>query len=187
MPKRQFREEFLKKRRELPHAERASRSLLIQENAKKFISWDQVETIGLYANQASEVQTGLLFKSAREMHKSIAYPRVTNEEEIQYYLIDELSDLMLGTFGINEPLNSIIPIPIDSLDIIVVPGLVFDKFGHRLGYGRGYFDRILKSVDNKKVVGLAFENQIVDQLPVQAHDIRVGVIVTESGVIECNL
>lgn len=187
MPKRQFREEFLKKRRDIPKSERESRSLLIQENAKDFIPWDQIKKIGLYANQASEVETVLLFKSAREMHKLIAFPRVTNEEEIQYCIIDELSDLIPGSFGINEPLNSNRPISIESLDLIVVPGLAFDKYGYRLGYGRGYFDRILKSVDIKKVIGLAFENQIVEQLPVQSHDIRVGTIITESGVIECNV
>lgn len=187
MPKRQFREELLKKRRNLSAKERESKGLLIQENAKKRIPWDSIESIGLYASQGSEVQTDLLFKNAKELGKSIAYPRITTEEELQYYIIDELKELIPGLFGVNEPLNSQTHRSIESLDIIIIPGLAFDRFGYRLGYGRGYFDRILAGVDSKKVIGLAFDLQIIDKLPAQPHDIRVGAIVTESGVIECNL
>src|SRR3990167_4929215 len=184
MPKRQFREELLKKRRNLSTPERDSRSLLIQENAQKIIHWDQIKSIGLYANQASEVRTDLLFKIAKERGKSIAYPRITNDEAIQYYIIDELKELVPGIFGIHEPLNSQKPLSIGFLDIIIVPGLAFDRLRYRLGYGRGYFDRILTGVDNKKVIGLAFDIQIVDKLPTHPHDIRVGTIVTENGVIK---
>lgn len=187
MPKKLFREEYLSKRRKLSPIEWENKSKLIQENAIRFIQWDTISKIGLYSNLSDEVGTGSLFDYAKKQSKCTAYPKVTSDHRIQYYIIEWQSELAKGTIGIKEPLSSKRMIETDALDLIIVPGLAFDRAGFRLGYGRGYFDRLLVNIDSKKIVALAFDFQIVESLPNQSHDKQVGTIVTESGVIECGM
>jgi 5-formyltetrahydrofolate cyclo-ligase len=99
------------------------------------------------------------------------------------------NDLELGRFGILEPKQNIrnnpqyhvIP---EQLDVVIVPGLAFDRSGNRLGRGRGYYDRFLSQFTSKTLlIGLAFECQIVEQIPVDTWDFPVSVVITENRII----
>ena len=72
-----------------------------------------------------------------------------------------------------------------SLDLIIVPGVVYDFFGNRIGHGKGYYDRLLKKACTIPSIGLAFEFQIVDRISAEAHDEKVDTIITENRIIIC--
>jgi 5-formyltetrahydrofolate cyclo-ligase len=109
----------------------------------------------------------------------------TTNHTLQISHLSKFSDLSPGTYGILEPKKEKIkPTSIHEIDIVLVPGVAFDRFGHRLGQGGGYYDWFL-SKTNVVSIGLAFEFQILKEIPVEPHDQRVDLIVTEEKLIEC--
>ena len=96
----------------------------------------------------------------------------------------ELSrDLKTGQFGIREPADACPLIPLNRLDFVLVPGVAFDLQGRRLGRGKGYYDRLLAEVRGK-TCGVAFDEQIVEELPLEPHDVLVNCILTPTRWIE---
>ena len=94
-------------------------------------------------------------------------------------------DLCPGAYDILEPKQDCRkPIDLDTIDIIIVPGVAFDTTGNRMGHGKGYFDRLLKHLDALRI-GLAFEFQIVSHVPMDPHDEKMDIIVTEKQIIHC--
>ncbi len=95
-------------------------------------------------------------------------------------------DLTIGTFSVMEPTDAVIArqdIKFSSLQIVILPGVAFDEYGRRLGYGQGYYDRFIQSSSlSCPVVGLAFEFQVFPELPTEIHDARVDFIVTEKKI-----
>jgi 5-formyltetrahydrofolate cyclo-ligase len=107
-------------------------------------------------------------------------------------LIDSLDELEVNTFDLLEPpltlrLNTARQCPPGEVDLFLIPGLAFDMAGGRIGYGRGYYDSLLANASpGSTLIGLAFDCQIVDRVPMTGHDVPVGLIVTESGVHQVN-
>ena len=99
--------------------------------------------------------------------------------------LSDFSHLEKNPIGILEPKKEhIAPFDISDVDIVVVPGIVFDMYGHRIGFGNGGYDLLLN--DSKALkVGLAFSFQIFDRVPAEAHDVPVDIIVTEKEIIRC--
>ena len=89
------------------------------------------------------------------------------------------TDIVTGKFGVSEPLPECEAIPLDQFDLVLVPGLAFDVSGNRLGRGRGFYDRILSAASGVKC-GVAYDFQVLDQIPVEAHDAKVAFIFTPS-------
>lgn len=132
--------------------------------------------IGAYFATRSEVRTDLIIAQARKLKKKVTLPR-TEGDLIKFY---EMTDkLTLGRFGIMEPF----PLSLaGEMDLLVVPGVAFDRKGYRVGYGKGYYDRFL-SESKAFSVGLAYDLQVVDILPRGAHDQKLDALATESGII----
>lgn len=111
--------------------------------------------------------------------KQLAYPRV-REEQLEFVVVTKLGDLLAGAFGILEPQGQEL-VPVEALEAMVVPGVVFDRAGHRLGYGRGFYDRALNKCRTTCVaVGFAYDFQLIETLPIAAHDQKLSRLVTES-------
>ena len=91
--------------------------------------------------------------------------------------------IISGKFGIREPSEFCVPIPPNDLDLVLVPGVAFGLDGHRLGRGKGYYDRLLQSFSGTKV-GVAFEEQIVEVVPSEANDVRMDVILTPTRSVK---
>lgn len=108
----------------------------------------------------------------------LAYPRVA--EPALRFFVTRHDALVPGAFGILEPQDGREVRP-EKIDVFLVPGLAFTPDGRRLGYGGGYYDRVLG--DARRAVGLAFDRQIVDDLPTEAHDVRVHAVVTDERVL----
>lgn len=86
-------------------------------------------------------------------------------------------EILSGKFGIREPASTCVAIPLDDLDLVLVPGVAFSLDGHRLGRGKGYYDRLLQSFAGKKI-GIAFDEQVLEAIPSAPHDVRMDFITT---------
>ena len=169
---------MLERRNRLTSHEIAKRSKSIQEfviNSKEFL---QAKVVGAYFAFGSEVTTELIITRAKILGKKIALPRV-EEEKITFYEPSSMKSLIRGgRFGIMEP-------PpygqISEIDVLVVPGIAFDKKGNRLGYGKGYYDRLL-SYKRTFSVGLAYSFQLLENLPHDRYDKRLDAIASEDAL-----
>lgn len=135
--------------------------------------------VGLYAAISSEISADALAAILVERGLALAYPRVVGGARVLAFHRVARTELTPGRFGIPEP-DAAAPIA-DSgeLAAIVIPGLLFDRRGHRLGWGRGHYDATLPLAPAARRLGLAFELQLVDELPNHALDCPVHSIATE--------
>ena len=140
----------------------------------------------LYASKGGEVHTDGIIRSALSLGKKVALPVTMKEgHTLELYEIKEAEELTVGAFGIMEPArNPERRVQPDELELVVVPGVSFDRRGHRIGYGMGYYDSLLKKVKCSKV-GLAYGMQIVEHVPDEPHDVAVDIVVTQDETIPC--
>lgn len=137
-----------------------------------------------FASFRSEVETGLMIRHALTSGKRVILPKVKGKDLALFEIRDFEKDVSPGTWGILEPVASR-SIDLAEIDLIIVPGVAFDERGNRLGYGAGYYDRLLSTFTNA-TVALAFELQIVPQIHADPHDVPVKKIVTEKRILEKN-
>ena len=140
-------------------------------------------TVLLYAPIRSEVDLMPLARIALSEGKSVAFPiSHVDSTTLTFHRITSAEDLVTGAYGIREPSASL-PLVTDFSDsLCLVPALALDRFGYRLGYGKGFYDRHLAHFDGVSV-GVCFGDCLIDRLPHDAHDRRVDLILTEGGVV----
>jgi 5-formyltetrahydrofolate cyclo-ligase len=187
--KRQLRRTVLARRRALPEIERLARSRQVWERLSRLPWYRQAGVILGYMAIDKEVLTDGLLRQALAAGKRVVLPRVRAEPGgLALYAVDDLErDVAPGYRGIPEPRPERgRPVPIDALDLVLVPGVAFDLQGGRLGFGVGFYDRLLSGLpQGTPKVGLAFDFQVLPWLPRQPHDIALDAIVTESRTIRC--
>ena len=164
--------------------------------------YHKAQSVCLYYSFAEEINTHTLASRVLVDQKQLILPRVNKVcHNLDFYRVQDLSTLCKGTFGIFEPSresSSLIDITqvatCDKSMVVVVPGLVFDKFGYRLGYGAGYYDRILDKlscVAYVSTVGLCRAQTLVDDLHalhlVEAHDRSVDVVITQASMYDTTI
>lgn len=138
--------------------------------------------LALYSAIHNEVSTDEIVEQTVILGKSLVFPRV-NGETLEFVQVESSAELVPGAFGVKEPKGCKL-VPVEAIDLVVVPGVVFDQRGHRLGYGRGYYDRALAKCQSQCIkVGLAYDFQLVEELPAVDHDETLSVIVTESQTL----
>lgn len=137
--------------------------------------------IMFFASFRSEVDTLPMIQRALAEGKRVVLPKVQGEGLALFEIRDFETDVSPGTWGIPEPCEKR-PVMLDAVDLVLVPGLAFDEYGNRLGYGAGFYDKLL-AVCSKTTVALAFEVQMISAVPAALHDIPVKKIVTEKRVI----
>lgn len=147
-------------------------------------------TVHCYVAWQEEVENHDLLRAILRDGKKVVVPKVNTQiKELENYVIPYFDALAPGAFGIFEPdaeRGACRFTKLEELDLIIVPGLAFDRQGNRLGYGGGYYDRLLAEIRAPKVA-LAFAAQIVDAIPTEKHDHGVDFIVTEQEVISCRV
>jgi len=145
--------------------------------------------IACYVSKDTEVDTRVLIRKALDRDKTVLIPVVKKGDvDLFFSEIKDLGkELSPGTFGILEPKPEFVrPVSLDAVDMVFVPGIAWDRDGYRLGWGRGYFDRVLQKLPpHVKSVGLAFNLQLINQVPRDQFDVPVDMVVTESRVIRC--
>jgi 5-formyltetrahydrofolate cyclo-ligase len=179
-------------RNSLTEDEIESKSAKVVESLLKLPAVREAETVMAYYEYRSEVRTFRLLQEILDAGKNLVLPASDFEEHriIPCLVKDIEKDLILhGQLGIMEPdPNTAEIIDIRKIDLILVPGLVFDKAGNRIGYGKGYYDRFLSRYNGQspRTIGLAFDEQIIDSIPTLEHDARLNGIVTDLTVYNCN-
>jgi 5-formyltetrahydrofolate cyclo-ligase len=160
------------------------KSRVIWESLSSSPEYRRARTIAFYASIAKEgeVATSDMIEGSLAQKKKVCLPKVVGDR-LEFFDVKTFRDLNEGAFGILEPAGE--KVEPEQIDLIVLPGIAFDVFGNRIGFGRGYYDRFLKKVKNASKVALAFDFQIVDKIPSTKPDVRVHKIVTESRVINC--
>jgi len=182
MPKRPIREKLLAERRHLSAEACLRLSLAVQTRFLASEAYRQACSLGLYSPLLNEVQTELVARRCRADGKLLVYPRVRGAE-LQFVELTADGALAPGAYGILEPVGDRV-VSLAELELLVVPGVGFDLDGNRLGFGKGYYDRALADAPGVLVtVGFAFEFQVVEQLPVAAHDCRLSLLVTEQRLL----
>lgn len=182
MPKKSIRETLLARRKHLAAETCLVRSLLIQRRLLETAEFQDAAAVALYSPILNEVFTEELFRTARQMGKQVAYPRV-NGGKLEFVVTTGAEELRPGAFNVLEPTGEE-TIPFEALEMVVVPGVAFDQYGHRLGYGKGFYDRVLcRKEEGRVLVGLCFELQLVCVLPAEVHDVAMDLLITEERVL----
>jgi 5-formyltetrahydrofolate cyclo-ligase len=186
LEKDRLREQMRTLRRQLDPARKAAASQAIVSRLEALPVFQQARVIHTYVAWRNEVDThDLIWRLLREGRR-VAVPKVEPATgQLQHYFIANFSELQDGAFGILEPPPAPDRLAAPSqFDLVLVPGLAFDRAGNRLGMGKGHYDRFLAEVRAPKIA-LAYDFQLVEKLPVEAHDQRVAIIITEKNVLFC--
>ena len=148
----------------------------------------EAETVMFYIDVRSEVRTRHDLELALQSGKTIVIPWCNAEGELELFRLDSMDELEVGMYKILEPRTELRSLPekqvnVELLDLIMVPGVGFDRRGGRMGHGKGYYDKLLQHArKNTPLVALAFECQVFDEIPVADHDIYMDKLITEDHV-----
>ncbi len=178
-----------KKRDKLTETEVKEKSRQIEKKLFDIQRVKEASIIMCYVSYAKEAATHSMIKHLIASGKKAAVPLVCKDR--RKILISELRDfdkeLAVGAYGILEPKKQYIrPLALEDIQVIIMPGLAFDITGGRLGYGGGYYDRLLEIKPNPYKIGLAYDFQLVDLLPLSLYDVKLDNIVTEQKNINCH-
>jgi 5-formyltetrahydrofolate cyclo-ligase len=162
--------------------ERAAKSRAIEGRLFSLGEFRSARVVMFFASFRSEVETGAMIQRALASGKRVVLPKVIGKELALCEIRDFNADVVPGAWGIPEP-GECRPAKLDEIDLMIMPGAAFDERGNRLGYGAGFYDRLLPAF-TKTTVALAFEEQLVPSVPSAPHDVPVHKIVTDKRVIE---
>jgi len=141
----------------------------------------KAQIVMFYASKAEEVNTYTMIDEALKMGKKVALPHCTSQKTIiPKEITSKDKDLEKGEYGVYEPKERCNNIEPKDIDLVIVPGLAFDKKNIRLGRGKGYYDRFLKDLPERiSSIGVAFDFQIIGTLPKDSHDVPVSKVITD--------
>ena len=185
MDKKILRKEMLIKRDNLSEDKRNLLDKKIKEKLINMNFFKQAENIFIYVGFGSEINTADFIKDFLKMGKRIFIPRTNIEERtMEAVEISSLNNLVKDKYGILEPAKEIKAAGKLDLDLIILPGVVFDTLGGRIGYGGGYYDKYLENLGEKiSKAALCYDFQLIDKVPIEEHDIKADCIITEKRII----
>jgi 5-formyltetrahydrofolate cyclo-ligase len=167
--------------------ERAQQAgLEIAGHLSRSLAWANTPELALFAALAGEVETSPIFEAARRAGIRTLLPRMTPGAMLEFVAVEGFERLRHGRYGVREPGPEKRAELLHPSAVVLVPGIAFDRQGGRLGRGAGYYDRALARAagdsDGRFLVGVAFDLQIVERVPMSSHDVRMDAIVTEQGL-----
>lgn len=181
MDKTELRKSLKKERNSLPKEIKDEFDMKIFQEIINSKIYRDSKIIFIYVSYNSEVDTIPLIKYSLEIGKKVCVPKVLDKEgNMESLYIDSLNELKEGVFGILEPHSTNKANPID-IDLVITPGLAFDKKGGRIGYGKGYYDRYLTLSNKAFKLGVCYDFQIVSLLPTSKEDVKVDMIISEKN------
>lgn len=199
--KRNIRKRILSLRNEIPIKLREEKSNKILQKLYEMEQYKKTEVMLTYVNYQSEVITAPLITRALSDNKKVFAPRVSGEK-MEFYRIAGMEDIAEGYKGIMEPVcGESFPEEVGSFRVsvkkalgesagilMVIPGAVFDKEGHRIGYGKGFYDRYLQRMTEEGInvykIALCYECQMLGAVPYENHDIIMDMVITENDIYE---
>lgn len=184
--RRKMRQHFLAIRDRLSLKERAALSARITHSLLSLPLFSVKQVFFIYCHYQSEVATMALLDHCLECGKTVGVPLCQPEKSLMRAvgIADVQSDLIAGYKGIPEPRNGGRILPSVSIEVALIPGVVFDRCGNRLGYGAGFYDRFLAQEAPQAIrIGLAFSYQLADKIPPLSHDVPMDMVVTEQEIL----
>jgi 5-formyltetrahydrofolate cyclo-ligase len=186
--KKAIRTSVLNARDAMSSDQRARESIKMCESIIASTPYQRAKSVLAYASFGSEIDTSLLLQHVLAEKKILVMPRVNKDtQQLQLHRVNHLHELVAGAWGIREPhadAKIVMPAEIEEIDFILVPGVAFDSAGFRIGYGKGFYDKLLSSVNPASTrLSAAFDCQIVDAVPNEIHDERVDIIITPTQKI----
>lgn len=163
------------------------KSLMIHNKLINLPQIKESKTIALTISKFPEVDTKLLIEELWKIGKQVAIPKcIPSTKEMKFYVFTSYDQLEQVYMDLYEPKeDETTYISKSKIDVLVSPGIVYDKYGYRIGYGGGYYDRYLVGYE-KFTISMAFEAQIVEKVPVNAYDLPICTIITEEQIINCS-
>lgn len=178
-----LRKEKIRLRRELSAEERIRRSDIITDKVVATEEYKNASTVLVYADYNGEVATDRLISRALLDGKKVYAPVCEPDFKLSFYRIFTVDELMISTYGIREPLKieylKLDTAKTDDDCVCITPGSVFDRDGHRLGYGKGYYDRFFSETDISHRIGICFDFQIVDHITPNDNDIAMTRVISD--------
>ena len=185
--KNEIRRKVLAQREKMSPEEVKEKSFKIQERLFSSSYYQSSRTIMTYVDIQNEVETRDIISKAIEVGKNIVVPLCGPNVTLLPVKIESLDDLEPGIMGILEPIRKKNIIDTKKLDLVLMPGITFDRQGNRLGYGLAYYDRFLTQLSPATlIVALAYSFQVVSSLPREEHDQTVDFIITDEEIIRCS-
>ncbi|AIQ34031.1 5-formyltetrahydrofolate cyclo-ligase [Paenibacillus sp. FSL R5-0345] len=196
--KQQLRTEKTIARNELSSDQKRELSFLVCKHASEWLKTKDIASLMAYVSFRSELDTNALLTQAWKDQRRVLLPRVIPASgAMSVHRVSAWSELEPGAFGIHEPIVSgkdsqeieVVTLP----EVVFVPGLAFDLQGGRLGYGRGYYDRLRATWETEEYaaakppvwIGLAYSMQLVPKVPMDEHDAFMDMLITENGIVHC--
>ena len=177
--KKTFRKRYFAIRGKIPPAARTEKSMQIGAKLVECELWQEAKHIFTYVSFSSEVDTQLLILQALRQKKKVAVPKSYPEGKMDFYFISSLEELVETDTGILEPVGGFFRATPKKGDLILVPGIAFDRSCRRIGYGGGYYDRYLETCPATKI-GLCYQEQLAPVIPAEPHDIKMDAVLTEA-------
>lgn len=185
-----IRKETLQKRDAIDSAARKAKDLLIKDRLFSLPEIHKAGIIFFFASFRSEVSTFPMMEEAYRLGKRIVLPRVDRKiKGLALYEVKGLSELSPGCMDIPEPnVPEERRMDINGVDVIIMPGVAFDQNGNRIGYGAGFYDKLLSGLKKQTpLIAITYEEQVLDSVPSEPHDIKVHKIVTDKRALECSV
>ena len=180
--------------REKAHANRNAQenkdelSVVICAKFSSLAEYVRARTVLYYIDVRSEVRTRHALPAALTQGKKIVVPWCNDKGELELFHLESMAELDVGMYKILEPKKALRALPAKQvgatdLDLIMVPGVAFDRSGARMGHGKGYYDKLLQHArPDAPLVALAFECQLFPEIPTAAHDIFMDLVITEQAI-----
>lgn len=186
MDKNSLRKEMMENRKAMDKNLKALKDEIIRKKIFESTEYINSKIIFIYVNINDEINTIEIIKKLFADGKRVAVPKVfKNPKRMEALEIKYLDELVFkGDFGILEPLENAKNLS-DSIDLVIVPGLAFEKSGNRLGYGGGFYDRFFELYPNSKKIALCYDYQIVTNTYSLEYDKKVDKIISEDRIINC--
>ena len=182
MTKGQLRIRILRRLQQQKEDVRYRKSEAIRRKVFRLAAFRQAKTVCCYVSLPYEVQTWRMIEEMLKRGKRVVVPMTTpRSKRLQLSEVRDLhTELAPKAFGVWEPIPQVVRlVPLREVDLVLVPAVAFDRTGHRLGHGHGYFDRLLSRLPkDTPTVGLAYRCQLLDRLPIARHDRAVKAVLT---------
>ena len=178
MDKKELRRKIREAKKLVPLEEKLRRSAPIMNQVEQLPQFQQASTVLLYWSMDDEVQTHS-FVERWYRQKVLLLPCVVGDDLVLRQYTGPECMVAGEQFGIGEPTGEEWK-DLGAVELIVVPGVAFDKQNNRMGRGRGFYDRLLKSTPNAVKVGVAYDFQMLDTIPVEPHDVKMNRVITEN-------
>ena len=181
MNKNTLREKLLEERRKLDKEGVIKRGNILKEKLFSLEEYKKAKTVMFFVSFGKEIYTHNMVEEAlKDESKTIAVPKVV-EFELIPCIIENFSGLVGSNYGILEPIETK-KANLQEIDIVLVPGIGFDKNGYRIGFGKGYYDKFLKTTSALKI-GLCMDFEIIENIPNDEWDVPMDIVMSEERII----